>query len=248
MKNLLKELLIRFYILWIKCISGKVIVNYSQVLVLAPHPDDEILGLGGLILQMIEKKCNVYIVYLTDGEGSNSHPEPEEIRKNRLLLSETVLSELNIPKSNIYRLHLEDGKVPRKGLKNFNETVLKIKDIIETVKPEAVFATHYLESWPYDHLACFELTSDAVSKLENKPELWLYWVWTWHHMRPWKLLKTLKSQIIDITQQSKKKEKLIDSYLVPKSPTGIPWSGNLPTTLIIPLKQKFETIEKYKSL
>jgi LmbE family N-acetylglucosaminyl deacetylase len=42
---------------------------YPALLVLAPHPDDETLGAGGLIQRVRTLGGNVQIVYLTDGDG-----------------------------------------------------------------------------------------------------------------------------------------------------------------------------------
>jgi LmbE family N-acetylglucosaminyl deacetylase len=41
----------------------------SPVLVLAPHPDDEIFGCGGVLLQAIHAGADVRVVFLTDGEA-----------------------------------------------------------------------------------------------------------------------------------------------------------------------------------
>jgi len=41
----------------------------TRLLVVAPHPDDETLGAGGLIQQVREAGGTVQLVYLTDGDG-----------------------------------------------------------------------------------------------------------------------------------------------------------------------------------
>jgi hypothetical protein len=42
--------------------------DYRSIMVVAPHPDDEILGLGGYIINKIRSGRRITIVYLTDGE------------------------------------------------------------------------------------------------------------------------------------------------------------------------------------
>ena len=37
----------------------------NKILVIAPHPDDEIIGCGGTIAKAIENNNNVYIQYLS---------------------------------------------------------------------------------------------------------------------------------------------------------------------------------------
>jgi len=55
-------------------------VRAASALVLAPHPDDELLGCGGLLLQLLAGGAAVRILYLTDGAvelgGSGGKPRP----------------------------------------------------------------------------------------------------------------------------------------------------------------------------
>jgi hypothetical protein len=41
----------------------------TRLLVVAPHPDDEVLGAGGLMQQVHEAGGTVRVVYLTNGDG-----------------------------------------------------------------------------------------------------------------------------------------------------------------------------------
>ena len=42
----------------------------DRVLVLAPHPDDEVLGAGGVIQQAVAQKLPIKIVFLTYGDSN----------------------------------------------------------------------------------------------------------------------------------------------------------------------------------
>ena len=42
----------------------------SNVLVIAPHPDDEVLGVGGTILRHLDNGDDVHVVICTRGEES----------------------------------------------------------------------------------------------------------------------------------------------------------------------------------
>jgi len=50
----------------------------TRLLVVAPHPDDEVLGAGGLIEHVRESNGAVRVVYLTDGEGYPAGVRAEE--------------------------------------------------------------------------------------------------------------------------------------------------------------------------
>lgn len=60
----------------------------TRLLVIAPHPDDEILGAGGLMRRVHDAGGAVRVVYLTDGDGYRDGVRLEERhRKNRKLSS-----------------------------------------------------------------------------------------------------------------------------------------------------------------
>lgn len=49
------------------------ITDQDRILIFAPHPDDETLGLGGLIQQAVENKARVKIVYATNGDKNEDY-------------------------------------------------------------------------------------------------------------------------------------------------------------------------------
>jgi LmbE family N-acetylglucosaminyl deacetylase len=220
----------------------------GRMLVLAPHPDDEILGAGGCIIAASERNNSVHVVYLTDGEGSASHHEPDRIRIERKRLKDNVLQLLGIPSSQQHNFHLPDGAVPRKGEPGFEDTVSLLAKLIDTIKPDNVVSTHPDDYWPYDHVACAELAIAAVSQSAHKPDLYGYWVWAWYNLRPWQVWQRRNHALmrIDISPWYKRKQELISIYLDAKSPEGLPWSGVLPYSLRLAFRFRFEVVEKIK--
>lgn len=226
--------------------SNQSVYFSKNLLVLAPHPDDEILGLGGIILQFLKNGSKIHIVYLTDGEGSGVWLDKEEIKRQRIALSNQVCGELGISYENITRLHIPDGAVPFKGQAGYVEVVAQVQNLIDILKPDAVFATHSLDYWPYDHVACAELAKDAVQNATHTPELWYYWVWAWYNLRPWQLQRIKNSKIrkFDCSEWKLRKKELIKIYLNANTPDHKPWSGVLPKALIKALSGKYEVVEQ----
>ena len=198
------------------------------------------------MMNLLTRGGEVSILYLTDGEGSGVWSNIEDIRRQRIQLSEKSAARLTINDSNIYRRHLPDGNIPHPGKPGFEEAVSDVKDLINSLKPDTVFATHPLDYWPFDHVACAEIASEAIKLSDHKPQLWYYWVWAWYNLRPWKLsVKRLKKlQKIDINDQSSRKKELMDIYLEPLTSDGKPWSGIIPKSLLKAVNYPFEIVER----
>jgi LmbE family N-acetylglucosaminyl deacetylase len=226
--------------------SHAALKSFKNVIILAPHPDDEILGIGGILLQIRNYGGKIHIVYLTDGENSGVWHDKEEIRRIRITLSEKVCKILDLEHEDITRLHLSDGSVPHPGQAGFLEAVAGIRAIIEEIKPDAVFATHKLDYWPYDHVACANIAFEAVRQSLEKPQLWNYWVWAWYNIRPWQIFGQgfRKLEKIDIRDQMPQKKKLMDIYLKSLTPDIKPWSGVLPTSLLKAFDYPYEIVER----
>ncbi|MBI2263673.1 MAG: PIG-L family deacetylase [Armatimonadetes bacterium] len=45
------------------------LVPSDRLLVVAPHPDDEVIGCGGLLWTALQKGCEVRVLYITNGDG-----------------------------------------------------------------------------------------------------------------------------------------------------------------------------------
>lgn len=222
------------------------IPSYKSILVIAPHPDDEILGLGGIIQQTITSGGKIFLLYLTDGEGSGVWQDKEEIKRHRIAISESVCEQLGINQDSITRLHLADGAVPFPGKEGFDPTVKKLAEIIDLVKPEAVFATHKFDYWPYDHVACANLAMEARNQSTSKPQLWYYWVWAWYNLQLNQLHSLINKNYyrVDITSEFKAKKEFISQYFNGMTITGLPWSGVLPKALLKAFDYPVEIIER----
>jgi LmbE family N-acetylglucosaminyl deacetylase len=70
----------------------------ERLLVLAPHPDDEVIGCGGLVALHLRERRAVRIVIATDGaEGGNAALREEESRRGIAMLGEAEVELLRFP-------------------------------------------------------------------------------------------------------------------------------------------------------
>lgn len=87
-------------------------------LVLAPHPDDESLGCGGLIAACAAAGAPPFVLVLTDGTGSHpnsrAYPAPR-LRRLREGEARAAAAELGLPADRIGFLALRDTESPVSG-------------------------------------------------------------------------------------------------------------------------------------
>lgn len=218
----------------------------GSLLLIAPHPDDEVFGAGGLLLAALEARHEVHILFLTNGEKSCVHRDESRIQIERSKLIDTVRMALGIPAANIHRFHLPDGSVPHIGEPGFFGAVENLISLIDGIQPAHVLATHNMDYWPYDHVACAEMALAASRDSSHKPRIFLYWVWAWYNLRPWRLClkKHPRLMKIDISKWAAAKRRLVDLYERPRAPSGQPWGGRLPWAMRQTARFKFEVLEE----
>jgi LmbE family N-acetylglucosaminyl deacetylase len=79
----------------------------AHIVVVAPHPDDETLGAGGLIFTCAQAAARVTVVCVTDGEAACPEvPALDHVRRRELV---SAMRELELAPADIFRLGLPDG-------------------------------------------------------------------------------------------------------------------------------------------
>lgn len=125
----------QWYRSWIKLQTLDLFIpkEVQKILVLAPHPDDEILSSAGLIYDLLQQGSEVYVVFITNGEGFGDYLQAQEQYKdrsenNRILLgyerqreSIQALSSLGLPRENIFFLAYPDGAIHRLWFSHYDK-------------------------------------------------------------------------------------------------------------------------------
>ncbi|QGJ69856.1 1D-myo-inositol 2-acetamido-2-deoxy-alpha-D-glucopyranoside deacetylase [Planctomycetales bacterium 10988] len=119
-----------------------------DILVIAPHPDDAELGMGGAIAQWTKTGVQVGIIDLTTGE-----PTPYGDRETRVQETEVANQALGSP----WRKNLG---LPNRSLVADLEARRKITGVIRETRPRWLFAPYWEDAHP-DHVAATELIEAA---------------------------------------------------------------------------------------
>jgi LmbE family N-acetylglucosaminyl deacetylase len=142
-------------------------------LVLAPHPDDETLGAGGLILKLSKVGVPVTIVAITDGE--NAYADRHGLGDIRVLEQTEAIQRLGVSERMIHRLHLPDRDV------SDNEDQL-----VELLLPLVTADMHLIAPWQRDFHPDHEAAGRAAARVAQRENLPItyYLFWTWHRGKP----------------------------------------------------------------
>ena len=171
----------------------------TRVLVLAPHPDDEIFGCGGCLALYRSVGASVHVHILTDGAGLSQPEERVAIRQRRFAESDAALSLLDIPPAS-------HANLPDRGLAGHPSLSDDIAQLIEQHRPDVIFAPSTWEIHP-DHLATARATLLAAQS-HAKTERWPLTVLLYEIGSP------LRAELlIDVTPVWEVKEKAMRAFI-----------------------------------
>lgn len=137
--------------------------NKSKILIIAAHPDDEVLGCGGTIAKYAKSK-EIYVAILGEGIFSR-YQKRDEANKEELLSLEKKSKEIGKflgVKENFF-FGLPDNQfdtIP------FLKIVKKVEEVIKKVKPEIIY-THHNGDLNIDHRITFQAVLTAARPINN---------------------------------------------------------------------------------
>lgn len=162
-------------------------MNFSKILVVVAHPDDEVLGCGGFIDQLIKLRKKIKIIFLAEGTSCRFDNQINEKKllkliKTRESYAKAALKILNVKDYEFY--DLKCGSLNSYPLVKINKI---IENEINKFKPDTIL-THNLHDCNMDHtvvhksvmiasrpipkttvknVLCFEIPSSTEWNFEN---------------------------------------------------------------------------------
>ena len=152
----------------------------QRLVVVAPHPDDEVLGCACILAGMQGREADVLMIAVTDGEASHPqshHWTPTRLRRERPLESTRALARMGLDVTALdwQRLGLPDSGVA-------GQEGLLIERLAALIRPQDRVITTWRLDGHCDHEATGRATASAVARqracLIEAP------VWAWHWARP----------------------------------------------------------------
>jgi len=145
----------------------------ENVLVLAPHMDDEVIGCGGALAQHVARGAQVTVVFLTDG-GASGTVSPSSAATT-LVGTRRQEAGLALQTLGVQHSVFLDG--PDGALRSTPQLAGKLRALLEQQKFDVIYLPFFLEEHP-DHRAASDLLLDAARGLKLDAQCLGYEVWT----------------------------------------------------------------------
>jgi len=141
-------------------------LNRKKILVIAAHPDDEVLGCGGAMARFAAEGCEVYTLILGEGVTSRDKERDRAERENEITelkkQAENANKILGVKK--VYAFDFPDNRFDSVPLLDIIKTIEKIKG---DVQPDCVF-THHQGDLNIDHQITFKAVVTACRPVKDE--------------------------------------------------------------------------------
>ncbi|HET6586447.1 MAG TPA: PIG-L family deacetylase [Oleiagrimonas sp.] len=159
----------------------------ARLLLIAPHPDDESLALGGLIQHAVRQQARITILQVTDGDNN---PWPQRWLERRLRIGPTerqrwgrrrademlqAMHQLGLGEASRRRLGWPDMELTARLQTCGTETIHALHGIMRELAPDIVVLPALGDCHP-DHAACHVMTRLALCHLPQPPTCLTYHV------------------------------------------------------------------------
>ena len=146
-------------------------LGWSSAVIIAAHPDDEILGVGGTMSMLAAAGTRLRLIAVTDGEASHPGADPEAIARVRTTESAAARAVLGVQDIEVIRLRLPDT-----GLTACEDELAgRLRELC------AGFAV-CLAPWEADAHADHEAAGRAARRTGQ--HVLSYPIWMWHWAKP----------------------------------------------------------------
>ncbi|WAS04156.1 PIG-L family deacetylase [Gloeomargaritales cyanobacterium VI4D9] len=137
----------------------------TKVLVVATHPDDEVLGCGGTLALHAARGDNCHILIMAEGLTSRSHQRDVEAHKEQLaqlrLTAQQACAVIGV--KDVRFAGFPDNRMDSVDLL---DVVKVVESVIEEIQPEIIY-THHYGDLNIDHQITHQAVMTATRPLPN---------------------------------------------------------------------------------
>lgn len=144
----------------------------KRILVVAAHPDDEMLGCGGTVAKLIGEGHEAHVLILGEGVTSRDTHRNASKRKNELsaLKRQVKCANRALGIKEVFVRNFPDNRFDSVPLLDLVKAVEEVKNLI---RPEMIF-THFEGDLNIDHQMVFNAVLTATRPMANEPVKEIY--------------------------------------------------------------------------
>lgn len=159
----------------------------DRILIVAPHPDDEMLGLGGTLIKSLQGGASVRVLYLTSGKPN----EAEGLEEETTRVSERIGYEI------------EFLRYPNNGISVDAASIAQFGKRIQDFRPECLFLPVLFDDHD-DHRRASHLFAETYKRggIASNMEVWGYQVYS----------VLMPNVIVDITEEAVLKREAVNMW------------------------------------
>ncbi len=138
----------------------------KKILIIASHPDDEVLGCFGTVARLISEGHEAYTLILGEGKTSRDENRVVENRKDDIEVLNTEIVKANniIGIKKVFIESFPDNRFDSVDLLDIIKVISKVK---EEVQPDIIF-THFENDLNIDHQITYKAVVTATRPMENE--------------------------------------------------------------------------------
>jgi len=141
-------------------------MSNKKILIIAAHPDDEVLGCFGTVARFIKDGYEAYTLILGEGKTSRDDKRATNSKQKELNELSKEIEKANdiIGIKKVYIEKFSDNRFDSHTLLDIVKIISKVK---EEVKPDIIF-THYENDLNIDHQITYKAVITATRPMENE--------------------------------------------------------------------------------
>jgi len=132
-----------------------------RILVIAPHPDDDLIGCGGSMAMHLEKGNEVFVIYVTNGDAECQQFPPNDFTKIRK--EETLNADrcLGLKVENLFFLDEKPWRLNEEKIR------FKLLELVRQIRPDVCYIPHIADSH-LDHQIVSRAAWDAINMAPSR--------------------------------------------------------------------------------
>ncbi|MBI3610147.1 MAG: PIG-L family deacetylase [Nitrospirae bacterium] len=194
--------------------------DWRQVMILAPHPDDETLAAGGLLQQATAEGAEVRVIFATDGDNN---PWPQRVIERRWRIGAedrarwgarrrdeavSALTALGIPAASAIFLHYPDQGLTSLLLSGDEKPVIALTEAIAAWRPTLLVMPSELDLHP-DHSALALMVRFALARLDPDQRRFTTIRYLIHGPHPPPANRDWRAFPLSVSEQTRKREAIL---------------------------------------